>query len=495
MTKHFIVFFLLVIGYTLIGLVSGSSVRAIYDPLTVPNNRIGVHILAPSEVYEAAKLVNSSGGDWGYVTIPIRADDKKPEKWAEFFKNCRQLHLIPIIRLTTYVDKEFWETPTVYDLVDFANFLNDMPWPTNNRYIVLFNEPNHSKEWGGHLAPGEYAKLLVNAENIFKSRSEDFFMLTGGLDMSAPTNRTSLDALSYYRQMTLAVPKWIDAVDGLSFHAYPNPAFSAPVLSKTRFGPKSYQYELRLLASLGLSRAASLPIFITETGTHAKSGFYSTAINQVWTESNIIAITPFILFAGSPDFQAFSLLDLGHQPKPGYNEIKQVAKQKGSPLLNATFPASDTPPPVGETAPVSQDMSFLSRLSNIFNPQQPIKPVNSVTINDKKVIVDIADTPATREQGLSGRPNLDGDVGMVFIFPQSEILTFWMKDMNFALDIIWLNDGKVVGISENVPPPGQTNGVPKIVSSGVNANQVLEVNAGFAQQHDIKIGDTMTIQK
>ena len=58
-------------------------VRA-YDPASVPNNRVGVHILDPNEINDAAKLINSSGGDWGYVTIPIRSNDRDRDKWLKF---------------------------------------------------------------------------------------------------------------------------------------------------------------------------------------------------------------------------------------------------------------------------------------------------------------------------------------------------------------------------------------------------------------------------
>src|SRR3989344_2674727 len=100
-----------------------NSLFAFYDPLSIPNNKYGVHILEPGEITKAAKLVNSSGGDWGYVTIPIRSDDRDRDKWTKFFESSRLLHLIPLIRLATYPDGGTWVRPTPYDLVDFANFL------------------------------------------------------------------------------------------------------------------------------------------------------------------------------------------------------------------------------------------------------------------------------------------------------------------------------------------------------------------------------------
>jgi hypothetical protein len=146
-----------------------SPARAVFSPSSVPNNRIGVHILDPQEIDSAAKLVNSAGGDWGYVTIPMRSNDRDPDKWTKFFVSAHRLHLIPIIRLATYPDGAVWVRPTVYDLVDFANFLSDMPWPVQNRYVILFNEVNHASEWGGEVDPFSYATLLLDAHNILKA--------------------------------------------------------------------------------------------------------------------------------------------------------------------------------------------------------------------------------------------------------------------------------------------------------------------------------------
>ncbi len=176
-----------------------SSVRAIYDPLSVPNNKFGVHILETNEIEEAAKLVNSNGGAWGYVTIPIRSNDINPQKWKAFFKKCAELKIIPIIRIATYPEKNDWVKPTAYDLVDFANFLNEMPWPTKNRYIVLFNETNRANEWGGDVNPEEYAAMVMDARRIFMARSTDYFLLSAGLDMAAPNSivNYSTNALAF----------------------------------------------------------------------------------------------------------------------------------------------------------------------------------------------------------------------------------------------------------------------------------------------------------
>ena len=128
MKKFFLLFVTLSLCYFV------TPAQAVFDPLAVPNNRVGVHILDPQEIHQAAKLVNSSGGSWGYVTIPIRSNDRDREKWIRFFDNAKKEKLIPIIRLATYPEGPAGSNH-LFDLVDFANFLSDMPWPTKNRYL------------------------------------------------------------------------------------------------------------------------------------------------------------------------------------------------------------------------------------------------------------------------------------------------------------------------------------------------------------------------
>lgn len=471
--------------------------QAVYDPLSVPNNQFGVHILDTQETADAAKLVNSSGGDWGYVTIPIRSDDRDKEKWFNFFTNCRRLHLIPIVRLATFIDGDKWVAPTSYDLVDFANFLEPMPWPTGNRYIILFNEPNHSQEWGGQVSPLEYATLILDAKRIFKQRSDDFFLLTAGLDMSAPDNQTSMDALKFYRQMTSLQPGWYQAVDGLSVHAYPNPGFSSSVFSRTRFGISSYTYEENLLKNYGFT---GKPIFITETGYIGRDDFYTPAFTQIWTESNIVAVTPFILFAGAGDFTKFSLLDLSHAPGTSYMNIEKLPKIAGSPLLNIQLPplvepipsvsvSSPSGIPIPDTNPtptsIPARLSLLSRLINFLShPKSPTLKIGTANIS-----IEIANTSSTRARGLSYRPSLPKDQGMLFVLDAPETVSFWMNEMRFPLDLIWISRGRVVQLTDDVPPPAQTDGVPVTVNSNQIVDRVVEVGAGFIKAHQINIGD------
>src|SRR3989338_5701660 len=66
------------------------------------------------------------------------------------------------------------------------------------------------------------------------------------------------------------------------------------------------------------------------------------------------------------------------------------------------------------------------------------KEVSLAKIGDQAVRVTVADTPESRERGLSGRDGLASDEGMLFVFQNDGYHTFWMKDMLFSIDIIWL---------------------------------------------------------
>ncbi len=109
--------------------------------------------------------------------------------------------------------------------------------------------------------------------------------------------------------------------------------------------------------------------------------------------------------------------------------------------------------------------------------------------------IEVSDTPELMEKGLSGRENLESDSGMLFVFKSYTNTYFWMKDMKFPLDMIWIRDDKIIDISKNVPipkPDTPLNQLPKY-SPKEKVNYVLEVNAGFTEKNDIKIGDGVTI--
>lgn len=112
-----------------------------------------------------------------------------------------------------------------------------------------------------------------------------------------------------------------------------------------------------------------------------------------------------------------------------------------------------------------------------------------------EITVEVVTTPESIQRGLSGRTEIGSD-GMLFIFPQISQQVFWMKEMNFDLDMIWIADGKVVGITPNVPKPASPDLGPSQLqryASPTGVNMVLEVPAGTAKQWQLQVGDALEL--
>jgi len=328
------------------------------------NNKFGIHLAQPhlEALEQAAKLVNSNGGDWGYVTVIIQEDDRKQEKWQEIFDRMRKLHLTPIIRLATRPEGEVWCRPRLRqdyggqakkDYVDeWVDFLDSLNWVVKNRYIILFNEPNHGSEWGGEVDAESYAKVAFEFAKKLKERNKDFFIMLAGLDASAPQSpptyqdeETFLRAISNFQfpiskqasNNQLPISKTIfDYIDGLSSHSYPNPGFSGSPWDSGRGTVKTYEWELNLIKSLGVDK--ELPVFITETGWKRGSEEtaalnYQSAFQAVWSnDPRIMAVTPFVLDYQSEPFLGFSWRKFQNNDfYQQYYTIQSLTKIKGEP--------------------------------------------------------------------------------------------------------------------------------------------------------------------
>lgn len=131
-----------------------------------------------------------------------------------------------------------------------------------------------------------------------------------------------------------------------------------------------------------------------------------------------------------------------------------------------------------------------------FKPSQP-KYSNTVLIGNTTVNVDVADTQDKRAKGLGGRENLASNSGMLFVFDKADKYGFWMKGMKIALDFIWIKDGVVVDLLKNIQPPtpNQPDTSLPVYMPNQPVNMVLEVNSGFVDSHNIKVGDSVKFVK
>lgn len=120
-----------------------------------------------------------------------------------------------------------------------------------------------------------------------------------------------------------------------------------------------------------------------------------------------------------------------------------------------------------------------------------LENIKYVKIAGQNIRVDLALTPMERSRGLSGRQSLNDDAGMLFVFDYLGYYPFWMKEMNFSIDIIWLvpfergKYAKVVYIKKDARPEEY----PATYCSDRTSQYVLEVLAGFADKNNLQIGD------
>ena len=347
---------LLVLSYFIFLFIYSSSV------LALPNNIFGIHITHEADLDKAVELVNSSGGDWGYITIVIQDKDMDHKKWQTFFDKCRDKHLIPLVRLATHSEGENWTKPSTDLINQYSNFLNSLNWPVKNRYIIVFNEPNHTKEWGGQANPKEYAQILNQAITVFKQKNQDFYMLNAGLDQAAPNSKTTMDEAKFLREMNFEIPLIFERLDGWSSHSYPNHGFIGKPWETGKASVAGYKWELSYLKTLGNHK--ELPVFITETGwphglmVNARlpgtlsagnvgqgkwemGGFYKPeitaeyikyAFENIWfKDNNIVAVTPFIINYPQEPFDHFSWINVSGEKYPQFDLVANFPKNRGIP--------------------------------------------------------------------------------------------------------------------------------------------------------------------
>ena len=121
-----------------------------------------------------------------------------------------------------------------------------------------------------------------------------------------------------------------------------------------------------------------------------------------------------------------------------------------------------------------------------------VHPTAEVTIGIHRVQVEVADTPERMSQGLSGRASLAEGRGMIFPYARADRHGFWMYDMHFDIDMVWIRGGRIVDVTSRAPhdPPGEL----PVYRPAVPADLVLEVPAGTAEKLGWKIGDRVTVE-
>ncbi len=310
------------------------------------NNPFGIHISDINEVNKANELVNSQGGEWGYVALIIHSNDRKIDKWQERMNVLNDKKLIPIVRIATYANGDSWTKPVADDAHDWAVFLSSLYWPTKQRIVTVYNEPNHATEWGNETNPKEYAEVLNATIDALKRESSDFVVLNAGFDASSPQEPPRyMDQVRFMDEMEKTVPGIFSKLDGWASHSYPNPGFSGSVNDTGRGSIQTYKWELELLRSrFGVTK--NLPVYITETGWVTKNSdhpklrysesdvasFTKQAFEKVWLpDTRVRAVTPFMLTYKQPLFSHFAWLRSDDSETEVFSAIKGIAKTKAIP--------------------------------------------------------------------------------------------------------------------------------------------------------------------
>ncbi|MDQ7024948.1 MAG: hypothetical protein Q9P01_10450 [Anaerolineae bacterium] len=285
-------------------------------PLSLDYDKLGVHLMLDDghnnwsldiwdEHLAAADAIASPGG---IAVQLIRADDLNPERWQVFMDLAAEHDLTPVIRLATTFDRDrnLWTAPTAdsegrYTTwgEDYAAFLNALEWTTAEKHIILLNEPNNGREWGGQPDAIAYAQFVVDVAAVLREQVDGVVILNGALDLVAPNTGSEpfpdsdlymIDANSFMDAMNTAQPNIFALFDKWNSHVYPLGAFTEPPsIQEYRFdflqdavdttttppeniynrGINSYAWELWKLEQFGIS---DISVMITEFGwRHAES--------------------------------------------------------------------------------------------------------------------------------------------------------------------------------------------------------------------------------
>lgn len=297
-------------------------------------HKLGVHLLETNELAAAKQLVTTdqSVDEWHFVTIPYTLDDvEHPQEWQQFFDTAKALRIIPIVRLATQFEDGSWQIPSRKEVTTLINSLESLAWPTDEKHIIIFNEVNHAPEWGGRLDPAEYARTLRFAADWAHSENAGFIVLPAAMDLAAPNGKTTTEAFTYLAAMLAEEPGIFNYVDAWNSHSYPNPAFSSSPQKLGQNSLRGYQNEL---AFLGGYLDQNLDVYITETGwvdnpqtTHNLTEYYKYAIQHIWSDERIKAVTPFVLKGDPGPFSRFSFLTGDDQPTHQYRSLQTALRR------------------------------------------------------------------------------------------------------------------------------------------------------------------------
>lgn len=125
----------------------------------------------------------------------------------------------------------------------------------------------------------------------------------------------------------------------------------------------------------------------------------------------------------------------------------------------------------------------------IFFLKDKFKKQSTLSINNISFKAEVVTTDQAKATGLSKYKKIDNDFVMVFPFETPDYYSFWMKDMKFSIDIIYVLKNRIVQIFPNVPYPKNENDALQVIEPKEKSDTVLEINGGLSQKYKFKKGD------
>jgi hypothetical protein len=282
-------------------------------------DKLGMHILQPEEISKVRGVFEDDV--WRYVTIPLTLTETKDwQRWQKFFDEAYQQKLIPIVRLATYYDLEqdFWSVPTRKDIVTLVSFLSSLNWHQDEKLVIVFNEVNHAKEWGGKIDPFAYTHIFKFTSNWLRSENLNYKVLPAAMDLAASDVFPSMEAFNYLEKMYALDSEIFEYADYWNSHSYPNPGFSSSPQRTGKNSLRGFHYELNYLKN---KTNREYQVFITETGWTSHhlinfylSSYYLYALQHIWSDDRVKAVTPFVMRGAPGPFASFSFFDENEKP-------------------------------------------------------------------------------------------------------------------------------------------------------------------------------------
>lgn len=302
----------------------------------------GVHILHPQEISQVADQFKELRVDDEklYVTVPFTLDDiGRLSQWQRAFQDADEADIVPIVRITSEFDheKNAWKVPDRRQMILLVKALSTLEWPQSKRHVILFNEPNHAKEWGGTVDPESFANVTTFLADWLHTENEEYVLLPAGADLAAPNGEDTWEAFRFWRGVFEAKPDYLDHFDAWNSHSYPNPAFTGLPTARGQNSLRGFEYELEFLEAYS---DEEWDVFITETGWRQTpqnasrlTSYYQVAHATVWNHPQVEVVTPFIWRGAPGPFEEFSFLNADGKPTAQWNAYNALLLEQARQLL------------------------------------------------------------------------------------------------------------------------------------------------------------------